>query len=148
MAIGKTRIYNPREVSIVVVGIPIDGGYGESEFLRVTPVGDWFTDVMGADGEVTRTDTSESRYDITLTLMQSNPANAILSAMITLDRVTPNGAGVAPTLIKDRLGTSLFTAPSSWITAPAEEVWSNSAQSRVWKIRAVAGNAPHVIGGN
>jgi len=148
MALGRVRTYNPREVSIVVCGIPIDGGYASGEFLRITALGDWFTEEMGTDGEVTRTDTGENRYTLVLTLMQSNPLNALLSALLAADRNTPNGAGVAPTLVKDRSGTSLFTAPSCWITGPPEQVYSNQAEARAWTIRAVAGNAPNIVGGN
>lgn len=148
MSLGRVRVYNPREMSIIVCGIPIPGGYADGEFFKTTSAGPWFTWHKGTDGEYTRSDTGENGYNCTLTLMQSNPVNAILSALLTLDRAQPNGAGIAPTLVKDRLGSSLFSAPSCCIMDWPEETWSAGVEARAWPIFCVAGNAPHIVGGN
>jgi hypothetical protein len=48
---GDLKIYDPNEVSIIVCGIPIEGGFADGTFVEVQQDSDDFTDVVGADGE-------------------------------------------------------------------------------------------------
>lgn len=135
---GNFHVYDPNEISIVVCGIPIEGGFAEGSFIEIAQETDDFTDVVGTDGDVTRSKTNDKRATITLKLMSSSPANALLSALNNIDRRAGNGAGVGPLLIKDNQGTSLHTAEKSWIAKPPDVVYDKTATPREWKIRAAS----------
>jgi hypothetical protein len=132
---GDFHVYDPNEVSIVVCGIPITGGFAEDTFIEISQDSNDFDDVVGADGDVTRSKTNDRRATITLTLMQSSEANALLSALSNIDRKQSNGAGVGPLMIKDNQGTALFAGEKSWIAKPPDAAFAKKAGPRAWTIR-------------
>lgn len=132
---GNFHVYDPNEITIMVCGIPIEGGFADGSFVEVDQDSDDFDDVVGTDGDVTRSKTNDRRATVTLTLMQSSEANALLSALNNLDRKQSNGAGVGPLLIKDNQGTSLYAAEKSWIAKPPTAGFDKKAGPREWKIR-------------
>jgi hypothetical protein len=130
------HIYDPNEVTVVVAGVPIEGGFADGTFIEIVQESDDFVDSIGADGDVTRSKTNDRRATITLTLMQSSEANALLSALSTLDVTASNGAGVGPLMIKDNQGTAKYTAEKSWVAKPPDAAFDKTAGPRAWKIRA------------
>lgn len=132
---GNFHVYDPNEITIVVCGLPIEGGFADDTFVEVDQDSDDFSDVVGVDGDVTRSKTNDHRGTVTLTLMQSSASNALLSALNNIDKKTSNGAGVGPLLIKDNQGTTLFAAEKSWIAKPPTAGFGKQAGPRAWKIR-------------
>lgn len=132
---GKFHVYDPNEVSAMVCGLPIEGGYADGTFIEIEQDSDDFVDVVGIDGDVTRSKTNDRRATITLTLMQTSESNGLLSALNNIDRKASNGAGVGPLLIKDNQGTTLFAAEKSWIAKPPTAGFDKTAGPRAWKIR-------------
>ncbi len=132
---GNFHVYDPNEMTIVVAGIPIEGGFADGAFIEVVQESDDFVEVVGADGDVTRSKSNDRRATITISLMQSAEANALLSALSTLDVNTSNGAGVGPMLIKDNQGTTVFSAEKSWIAKGPDAAFDKTAGARAWKIR-------------
>lgn len=132
----STKVYDANEVTLVFAGIPIDSGYADGEFIRIAQESDDFTDVVGTDGEVTRSKTNDRRTTISVILMQSSVGNAALSALNNLDRAANNGAGVGPILIADRQGTSVFAAAECWISKPPDVSYDREATAREWTLRA------------
>jgi len=129
------KVYDADQVSITVAGIPITGGYADGEFCRIEFETDAFSDVAGTDGEVTRSKSNDRRATCTLSLMQTADVNALLSALAATDRNTPNGAGVGSFLVRDRQGTSIYTAEACWIAKTPDAMFDREATSREWKIR-------------
>lgn len=146
------KIFDSNQVQISICGIPIDpagggaGGYAEDEFLTIDYDNDAFTDMVGADGEVTRSKTNDKRATITLKLMSSSAGNAALSSLHNLDRNTPNGAGVGALSIVDLGGLSLFAATECWIAKAPAASYGKGPTVREWKIRCASLEAFH--GGN
>jgi hypothetical protein len=145
------KIYDASEISVSIAGIPIDpgtgpGGYADGEFMTIEWEGDQFTDVVGTDGEVTRSKTNDLRATATLRLMQSSAANAALSALSLLDQKTPNGAGVGAFMVRDRSGLSIHEAAECWIAQMPNATYGREAGPREWKIRIAKLNS--LIGGN
>lgn len=132
------KIYDANEVSIVIAGIPIDSGFADGEFIRIEQDSDDFTDVVGTDGEVTRSKTNDRRATVTLLLMQSSGGNAVLSALNLLDKKAGGGAGVGPFMVRDKQGTSLYSASKCWIAKPPNVSFGKEAGPREWKIRVAA----------
>lgn len=143
---NDTKIYDADQVTMILCNIPIDSGYADGEFLRIEQDSDDFSDVVGTDGEVTRSKTNDRRATVTVSLMQSSTGNTVLSALNNLDRNIPGGAGVGTLLVRDKQGTSLYTAAKCWIMKPPDAAFGREATSREWKIRI--GNLVRLDGGN
>lgn len=143
---GNFHVYDPNELSIMVCGIPIEGGFADGSFVEIEQDSDDFADVVGVDGDVTRSKTNDRRATITITLMQSSASNALLSALNNIDRKASNGAGVGPCLIKDNQGTSLYAGEKSWIAKPPTAGFDKTAGPRAWKIRVA--DLERLDGGN
>lgn len=129
------KVYDADQVSVSVGGIPITGGFADGEFLRIEFEGDAFSDVVGTDGEVTRSKTNDRRATATLLLMQTADANNLLAALAQADRIGSNGAGVGAFLVRDRQGTSLYQAAECWIAKTPDVTFDREATAREWKIR-------------
>lgn len=135
---GNFHVYDPNEVTIVVCGIPIEGGFADGTFVEIAQDSDDFADVAGTDGDVSRSKTNDKRATITITLMSTALGNALLSALNAIDRRAGNGAGVGPCLIKDNQGTSLYAGEKSWIAKPPDVTFDKTATPRAWKIRVAS----------
>lgn len=132
---GDLKIYDADQIVLVIADIPISSGYADGEFCRVEQDTDDFTDVVGTDGEVTRSKSNDRRATVSVVLMQSSDGNAALSTLNNLDVNTPGGAGVGGLLIKDLQGTTLFTSDKCWIAKPPNASFDRGPTSREWKIR-------------
>lgn len=133
---GTVKVNDPNNVQILMGGIPITG-FGTGDFLQIDQPDDTFTDTQGADGEVIRSKpTPNPMVTITITLMESAAGNSVLSALLELDRVASNGAGVVPFLYKDGSGTSLLAAEKAWVSKPPTVVKGKEGKERTWTIRA------------
>jgi hypothetical protein len=136
---------DPAEYTIAIGSVPI-GGFMPGTFLEVARVSETFTDVVGADGLVTRVRSKDKRGTVTITLQQTSASNLIFSALHTADERAKNGAGVVPVFIRDKQGTTIFEGARAWVTKPADAAVGSEVQPRVWIIRVAALNG--VIGGN
>lgn len=130
----STKIYDADQVSLVFMGIPISSGYADGVFVEIEQEEDDFSHKVGTDGETTRSKTNNRNADIKLHLMQTSDGNAALSAVNNLDVSAPGGAGVGPMLIRDRQGTSLYTAAHCWIRKPPDVAFAREAGDRVWTL--------------
>lgn len=128
------KIYNSRQVSIVICNIPIRGGYADGEFLRIERDADGFGDVVGTDGEVTRFATNDERAMATLILMQSADANDALDALYESDRNSPLGSGVGEFVCRDGSGRAIYRG-QCWIAAKPKVSFAREPGPREWKIR-------------
>lgn len=126
------KIYDADQISIVMIGIPVTGGFDDGEFLTIEADSEDFTVKVGTDGQVTRSKTNNRVAKITIKLMQSSDANAAFSALNNLDRSNSNGAGVGPMLIRDRGGSTLYTASKCWIMQPPDVSFDREATAREW----------------
>ncbi len=130
-----TKIYDSKEVTVIICGIPLDSGFADGEFLKVEQTSEDFTMVVGTDGEVTRSKTNDRTAKVTVRLMQTSDGNAALSALNAKDLAQSNGAGVGSFLVKDRTsGTIKYTASSCWISKPPSVSFDKTATAREWEI--------------
>ncbi len=128
------KFYDPDQISINFAGIPVESGLADTTFLTVTRNVEAFKTKVSADGQVTRVKVKDKTGRVTITLMQRSDVNAAFSALHTLDKETPNGAGVGPLLIKDRQGTSLYTASKAWIEKDPDANFGTDSDVRAWVI--------------
>lgn len=127
MALDK---YDPASVVLAFAGIVT--GYADGSFIKAGRNEETWKLIVGADGRGCRVRNRNSSGRLTLTLMQTSPTNAILSALATLDEET--GAGVTPLLLKDLNGVELIAAAEAWVVKPAEKGYGKDLGDREWVI--------------
>ena len=137
--------YDPKEVTVSFAGIVAEG-YADGEFVTVEGLSDDFSDVVGTDGEVSRSKTSDRRATVTIKLMQTSATNVLFSAISNRDRESPNGAGVGALVIRDRQGTSIYESAEAWIVKPPNAAFDRTPTAREWAIRCA--NLKRTDGGN
>lgn len=135
MGTPEFKIYDAKEVSLVIAGIPIDSGFAEGEFVKLEQNEEDFKMVVGTDGSVTRSKTNNRTAKATVRLLQTSDGNAALSALNRLDKAQPNGAGVGTFLLKDRTtGTIVYQAEHCWIAKPPTVSMDKTATPREWQV--------------
>jgi len=140
-----TKVYDADQVTVSVAGIPLTG-YADGEFLTIQFETDAFDDVVGADGEVTRSKTMDYRATATIKLMQTSDSNDLLSALYNTDRAAPNGAGIGAFMVRDKQGRSVYSASECWVKKPPDVSFDRTPQPREWTIRIA--NLAAFTGGN
>lgn len=135
--------YNPKKVS-VIVGTRALSGFADGTFVQVAFDNEAFTKKVGADGEVTRSQSNDYSGKITITLDQASDSNDYLSGLAALDRAS--GAGVVPVLIRDAMGTTLVAVESAWVQKLADASFSKTSEDREWVLDCAAMDV--FVGGN
>ena len=143
MPAGVLKTYDPASVVISIGGVPM-GGFSEGTFLTVERNEDAFTEVVGADGETTRSKSNNKSGIMTLTLKQSSASNDVLSGFLIADEL--NGSGVVPVLIEDLEGTTLIASAKSYVKKIAGPEFAKEASDREWVIAGAA--IEMFVGGN
>jgi hypothetical protein len=137
------KTYSPKDVSVIVAGTQISG-FAEDSFVTVERDSDAFTKIVGADGEVSRSASADLSGTITLTLLGTSASNDILAALAIADAISLNGE--FPVLIKDELGTSLHTAPTSWIQKASTKEYGAEIGDNEWVLQC--SELIEFVGGN
>ncbi len=136
--------YDPKKVIVSFGGVEI-GGFGEDSIIKVSPMGDGISSVVGCSGDVVRTISPDNRHEVTLTLLQSSASNDYLSAIYQRDKRV--GDGVLPLLIKDLSGRMTFFDSAAWVTKQPEVNRGNTANPNEWVLNT-AGNGELFVGGH
>ena len=123
------KTYDPNQVVVSFFGVPLSG-FADGTFISIAPAADRFTKAVGADGEVTRSKSSDRTSEATLTLQQSSLSNDVLSGFLALDDL--NNAGKGPLLIQDKGGTTVFFSAEAWIRTPPTQAYSKEVENRDW----------------
>lgn len=123
--------YDPAQVSLVVGG-NIISGFMDGTFIQVTRDEDTWTLLTGSDGEVARARNHNRAGKIVVTLMQTSPANDILSALHQRDYLTGIPAGA--TRIADGLGNTVLGGDEAYVLKPADVGFGKELEAREWTI--------------
>jgi len=125
------RSYNPSEVSVIVAG-RIIGGFADGTFVGVERNNDSWALSVGADGEGTRSKSTDRSGRFTITLNQSSESNEFLTELEAADDIS--GTGTFPVLVKDGSGTSIHEGETCWIVKPASAPYGKESDNREWII--------------
>jgi len=137
------RTYDPKDVSILVGGVPIKG-FADGEFVRVNKKSDAFTLVVGSDGVVSRAASNDNTGEMVIMLSQTSPSNDTLSALHLADLATKSG--VVPILITDNSGRSVYVSAFGWIRKLPDSSFGKDITNREWNLDMADFSA--FIGGN
>ena len=141
---GNVTVYSPDRVLFIYAGIPL-GGYGEGTFISVEPEADDTSHKVSADGDVGIARSTNEVVQITATFLQTSASNDLLMALLQADRLKKT-VSVAPALIQDLSGRTLFVSSRSWIRRKPNVVFSREVEEREWMFGAVP--STYFIGGN
>lgn len=116
--------------------VPIDGGFGESDAVTITPKSDTWKSTEGVDGSVAWAATGSGLYTIKISLLQTGRHNATLSGIWLTQKAT----GLAlPFVFKDASGLDAFVSPACMITKGPEIKRGNKINSQEWMLEAADG---------
>ncbi len=136
--------YDPKRV-MVIFGTHQIHGMSEDDIVSVSPLGDGMQIHVGADGEVARSIDPNHCYEVTISLATTSKSNDYLSNMFNLDGNT--GGGIAPLLIKDLAGSTLFYAAQAWVQNAPEMGKHRTVDTQEWTLNTGYVENP-IFGGN
>jgi len=139
------KVYDATEVSLNAFGIPIDSGFPDGDFVKLTQVSDRTSEVEGTDGEIAISKKKSRLYDVSIIVMQTSDAQAALSAVSEIARKTPGSVGAGPFTLKDRQGITIYSG-KIWFKKDPDRAFGKEAGQREWKFRAALDEI--VDGGN
>ncbi len=125
------RSYDPKQVLIIVGGVPMQG-FADGSFATIERDEDAFTKIVGSDGEVSRAKSNNKSGLLTLTLHATSPSNDVLSGFASLDELS--NSGVVPVFVKDNSGRSVFVSAEGWVRRLPSSEYSNEITNREWAI--------------
>lgn len=118
------KTYDPKNVIITFIGVPITG-FADGEYLSITPSGERYTKVSGADGEVARSKSNDRTHEVVITLLQTSLSNSYLSALLI--------AGTKGVLkVTDLNGSALWLWDEAWIRQPPDSAFEKEIGDRAW----------------
>lgn len=135
--------FDPSQVK-VIFGTHSVSGYAEGTFIECRRNNDSFSLSVGADGKGVRVKSSNRSGEFELTLQQSSDSNQVLAALAITDELT--GGGRAPMRVEDLSGETLIVAETAWIKKPADTMFGNESNDRVWLFET--DNMVMNVGGN
>ena len=123
-------------------GIPLligpgKSGTAEDEFFTAEQGAPSFEYTGGVDGSGTRNKTNNRWVKMSLAYMQGALLNSVLSAAVTNDENTPNGAGVGTFQLLDLSGTALIFCPFAWIVGRPNMGLKRKPSPMKWEIEAM-----------
>ena len=133
--------YSPSDVSFIIGGYALTG-WGS---IRVSRNSQVYTQVRGIRGKNTRYRNVDSSATITVSILQTEDANDILSNIVDLDSTF--GTGRIALTIKDGSGTAILSSSEAFVAGYPEVVYSGGFEYRNWTI--ICNNtSQYTVGGN
>lgn len=144
---AATKVYDSNAVDCIAVTIPITDGKADN-FVSIAPTGPAFETMIGADGEVTRFATHETRVKIKIRLKRSSSHNEQLAAIHAADRASTGGAGLGGFLLKDNTGSTVIATDKAWIESLPEWEMGKGVGDVEWPLEGVLPASQALPGGN
>lgn len=128
------KIFDPAQFPIVFGGVQMQG-FSEDTMCEFEFDGESMGDVVGVDGEVSRSKNMDRRAKLTVSLMQTSDTNDLLSAMYAAQRLGQNGADIAALRVEDLNGRLVISGPESWIMDTPKPSYGKTAKEYKWVLR-------------
>lgn len=138
-----TKTYSPKRVELIINGTPMKG-FADGTFISVERTSDAFTTNVGADGEASRTHSSDKTGKVTLTLQQTSDSNDFLSALVIADEKTLKSQFAL--LLKDTNGKTVVASAFAWIDKVSNAEFAAEISDREWVISCA--ELESFVGGN
>jgi len=145
---GRFTNYDSNAVTLIACAIPVTDGRATKGFVKIKKPADEYGTSEGCDGSVTRWHVGSRLVEMEVTLMDASLHNQQFSALLAVDTLSTNGAGVGIMLLKDNSGATLYTSDRCWISKRPETAKGRESGERTWTFQFVANNAQMIDGGN
>ncbi|MCP3685809.1 MAG: DUF3277 family protein [bacterium] len=127
---GKFANYTFSNVN-VIFGILELEGYGDgNDVVIIDSDADQFKKLVGAKGDIARSQTNDNSCTITIKLLQTSDSNAALNALYLVDKAT--GAGSLPMIINDKETDETYIISNAWIMKPPRIVRGQEVNNMEW----------------
>ena len=131
---AKVKSANPRAVTLEIAGFRVEGGLADGEYFTAEPASDSVLEVVGTDGEVSISQSSDGRWNCVLKLMETSDVGVFLAQLYNLRKRGNGTTGVFPFLYKDADTGEVLTGPDAWIKKAPSVSKDRQATSREWQI--------------
>lgn len=129
-----TKTYSGRDHTVSVFGVLLDG-FSDGDVVTVKKTNPYVVGKVGVDGEgVLSSQYADQMYEITISLLATSTANAVLSAAVAL---AENGQG--PIAVRNTRGADTFASPRAAISMPPEFKVAKEVPDNVWTFVAMEG---------
>lgn len=126
------EVYSNSEITVNFAGITISAGaLDQGDTITIEQSGPTYQVRKGNGGGASRARLYPS-YTVKVKVRQTSSENGLLSALHNLDKATPGGAGIAPLLIADRLGTQKLVDPEAFIEGDPKIAYGQEEQGLEW----------------
>jgi len=139
------KIFDPSQFNVVIGGATMQG-FSEDTMCEFEFESESMSDVVGVDGEVSRSKNMDRRAKLTISLMQTSDSNDILSAIYNASRVGTNGGDIVACRVEDTNGRLVIAGPECWIMDTPKPSYGKTAKEYQWVIRIA--NCDAFFGGN
>lgn len=141
------KFYSVNEVSVSFAGLGIESGKTDDTFVEIEQDNERFSLKAGVDGSSTMSEDKGNSHTVTIYLMQSSDGNDKLSAIYKLAEKSAGGTlGVAPLMIRDKQGNSVFVCLEAFITGWPKKAYAKEVGTLQWKLKCA--NPERFEGGN
>lgn len=138
-------IFDPGKVAIYLAGNLISG-YAE-DVIKIEVDSPEYYDDLGLDGEIVRWPSNDYRANITLSLLQTSPSNALCQALLLADRFS--GGGQFSLAVKntnpavkdgriqsfDAIASDSYISAIAWILKNPPVIYRKGIAQRDWIVR-------------
>lgn len=124
MAFGN---YSFTNVNVIFGILEIQGFAEGDDVVNINFDTEQFTDVAGAKGDVTRTQTNDNRATVVVKLLQTSDSYKELMALYNIDRET--GANVQPLTVINKETGETFVGNNAWINKNPDVVRGQNANA-------------------
>ena len=112
-------------------------GFGPDDACKASRNAEAFGVTPGADGGGTRYPTHRTDGRVEFYTMSTSLVNAAFATIFNLDENSPNGLGIGPLFIRNRLGSLVIEAEQAWVVKPADVEISVQPKVRTWILETV-----------
>jgi hypothetical protein len=132
---SSPKRYDAAQMTLVFMGLLIDSGFADGEFLTIEQSAPDYEAVVGTDGQVGRSRSNNRHATIKVKLMSTSDGNTLMTILSNAGLAAKNGADIGPMLVRDRVsGTCTYTASACWIAKPPDVSYENKISMREWTL--------------
>ena len=110
---AKFNNYSFKNVNVIFGILELQGYADGDDVVKIDPDANLFEKIVGAKGDVARSQTNDNSCTISVKLLQTSVSNKELTALFVADR--ESGAGTAPMIINDKETGETFIINNAWI---------------------------------
>lgn len=128
---ADAREYSPRLITLSWGPVLLTSGLADGSFVEPELDEDEVSATSGADGSVMLVDNTSRLFSVTVTLQQTSPINAQLSAILKSAQVAKVRA-ILPFYMNDRGGTTIIAAEKCWVKKRPGPTMGKEGNNRAW----------------